>query len=205
MENRETFFARLEPFYAPSQMYDVKLAYMLAKFGHRAQVRKELVDGVPLRYFEHLRRVALVLIDQVKIVDPIMVIGALMHDSLEDTRDLSPGLLEHCFGADLVTIVRALSKVPKEGYIERLEMCTDWRVLLLKGCDRYDNLMSIEEMPVEFIAKQVKETRQKYVPLFKKMIDLTPVVHKDSAVNLYTMLVERLIQLEDKYEILHKY
>lgn len=201
MENRETFFARLEPFYAPSQMYDVTLAYMLAKFGHRAQVRNEIVDGAPLRYFEHLRRVALVLVDQVKITDPTMVIAALMHDALEDTRDLTPGLLEHCFGADLVTIVRGLSKVPKEGYIDRLGMCSDWRVLIIKACDRYDNLMSVEDVSPEFVAKQVRETREKYVAIFKRMAYLAPEPHEQNVWKLYNMIADRLNELEKKYDI----
>ncbi len=60
-ENRETFFSRLEPFLVPSQLLNIKLAYTLAKYGHRSQHRKELdINGEPVRYFEHVRRVTLV-------------------------------------------------------------------------------------------------------------------------------------------------
>ena len=40
-EDREAFFARVRPFFAPSTLLDVDLAYTFAKFAHRAQVRNE--------------------------------------------------------------------------------------------------------------------------------------------------------------------
>lgn len=36
MENKHTFQARLAPYFAPSDLMDIKLAYVLAKFGHKA-------------------------------------------------------------------------------------------------------------------------------------------------------------------------
>lgn len=180
-ENRESFFQRLDPFLAPSVMLDVQHAYTLSKYGHRAQVRKELDDhGEPVRYFEHVRRVAIILIDEAKIVRPEMVISALMHDIIEDAPNLPPALIEHCFGTDVVCIIKTLSKAPKEGYLERFHMCTDWRPYLIKACDRLDNLRSMEGTGVklDFRIKQVAETRNKYYPLFDRMLSLTPEEHK---------------------------
>lgn len=51
MENKETFQTRVKPYLAPLAQLDIKLAYCLAKFGHRAQVRKELVEGKLTRYY----------------------------------------------------------------------------------------------------------------------------------------------------------
>lgn len=178
-ENRESFFRRLEPFFVPSVMLDVELAYTLAKFGHRSQVRKEVdEDGTPVRYFEHVRRVALILIDEVRIVKRELVIAALLHDGIEDTRDLTPAMIEHCFGADVACIVKTLSKAPKEGYLERFYMCDDWRPYLVKACDRLDNLRSLSQSPPAFQAKQVAETRDKYYPLFDRMVDLVPAADR---------------------------
>src|SRR5574338_1238344 len=87
MENKETFQARVRPYFSPSEQLDVKLAYCLAKFGHRAQTRKELTEGKPTRYFEHVRRVAIVLMDEMKVINRDMIIAALLHDSVEDTND----------------------------------------------------------------------------------------------------------------------
>lgn len=174
-ENRASFFARLEPFLAPSVLMDVEHAYTLAKYGHRAQVRKELDDhGDPVRYFEHVRRVAIVLIDEVRIVKPEMIISALLHDVVEDAPNLPPALIEHCFGTDVCVMVKTLSKVPKESYLERFYMCTDWRPYVIKACDRLDNLRSLSSATREFRLKQIAETRDKYFQLFDRMLELTP-------------------------------
>lgn len=174
MENKETFQARIRPYFSPSDQLDVKLAYCLAKFGHRAQTRKELMeDGSPTRYFEHCRRVALIVMDEMKIMDRDMIIAALLHDSVEDTHDLTPELLEHCFGNEVISIVKLLSKVPKEGYTERLQNCPNWKVGAIKMCDRLDNLRSlmIPGNTLEFQKKQIKETKEKYFPIFDKTAD----------------------------------
>lgn len=174
MENKETFQARIQPYFSPSDQLDVKLAYCLAKFGHRAQTRKELTDGLPTRYFEHVRRVAIILMDEMKIIDRDMVITALLHDSVEDTHDLTPELLEHCFGNTVISMVKLLSKVPKEGYIERLNNCYNWKILAIKACDRLDNLRSlmVPGTTLEFQKKQIKETKEKYFPIFDRMVIL---------------------------------
>lgn len=142
-EDRERFFNRIA-FLPEADRMRIQLAYTLAKFAHRAQVRKEPgPDGKPLRYFEHVRRVALVLIDELKIARPEMITAALLHDGIEDTRDLTPDVIEFHFGADVGTLVKLLSKVPKEGFADRLLHFGDWRALMIKGCDRLDNLRSL--------------------------------------------------------------
>lgn len=174
-ENRESFFGRLEPFMAPSIMNDVQLAYTLAKYGHRSQVRKELDDfGDPVRYFEHVRRVAIILVDEVRIVRPEMIVSALLHDIIEDAPNLPPTMIEHCFGVDVTGIVKVLSKVPKEGYLDRFMMCTDWRPYVIKACDRLDNMRSLHFASMDFRIKQVAETRDKYYDLFDRMMVLVP-------------------------------
>jgi (p)ppGpp synthase/HD superfamily hydrolase len=168
MENKESFQKRLQPFFSPSGQLDIKLAYVLAKFGHRAQVRKELdVEGNPTRYFEHVRRVAIILMDELHIMDKNMIIAALLHDCFEDTEDITPELIEHSFGTDVVNIVKILSKVPKEGYHERLAHCCSWRVIAIKACDRLDNLRSLMTpgTTIEFQKKQIKETKEIYYPI----------------------------------------
>lgn len=176
-ENRELFFKRLQPYFAPSILNDVQLAYTLAKFGHRAQVRKEVdIDGVPIRYFEHVRRVTIILIDEVKVIRQELIIASLLHDGIEDTRDLTPEMIEHCFGTDVVNIVKVLSKDPKENYLDRFYTCNDWRPYLIKACDRLDNLRSLNVPGTSesFRQKQVQETQEKYFPLFDRMLELTP-------------------------------
>lgn len=177
-ENKETFHNRLAPYFSPAQQLDVKLAYVLAKFGHRAQFRKEIVDGKPKRYFEHVRQVSLIVMDECNIYDRDMIIAAILHDSLEDT-DLTPEILEHSFGTEVVSIVKCLSKVPKEGYHERLSSSDNWKVLAIKACDRLDNLRSlmVDGTSREFQKRQIKETKEVYFELFDKLITMAPVAH----------------------------
>lgn len=175
-ENKAAFFARLEPRLAPSDMARVRGAYYLAKYGHRAQVRKELgEDGKPLRYFEHVRRVALVLMDEAKVFDPDAVITALLHDALEDTDDIDAKVIEQFFGATVARRVRLLTKDPKEGYAERL-WDADWGTIAVKFCDRLDNLRSLDGCGEDFKAKQVKDTRVHYLSLFEQRMSSNPAM-----------------------------
>lgn len=178
-ENLESFFARLEPVLAPAEVMDVRLAYILAKHAHRWQVRRELDEsGRPKRYFEHLRRSALILVDELQLYDRDMIIAALLHDGIEDTRELTPELIEHCFGRTVARLVRCLSKKPKEGYLARLS-AADWRTLVIKACDRLDNLRSLDRpgVPPEFRSKQVAETKEGYFGLFDRLAQIAPPQH----------------------------
>lgn len=186
MENKETFQARIQPYFSPSEQLDIKLAYTLAKFGHRAQLRKELIDGKPIRYFEHVRRVAIILMDDLKIMDRDMIIAALLHDSLEDTQDLTAELLEHSFGTNVATMVTRLSKIPKEGYHERLKNCHHWQTLALKMCDRLDNLRSlmVPGVTLEFQKRQILETKEHYFPLFDQLIQMCPANYRAALISV---------------------
>jgi len=174
-ENKAAFFARLEPRLAPSDLARVRGAYYLAKYGHRAQVRKEKDSkGARLRYFEHVRRVAIVLMDEAKVFDPDLVITALLHDALEDTRDIDALVVEQFFGAAVARRVRLLTKVPKKGYVERL-WDADRETVLVKICDRLDNLRSLGDDKA-FRRKQIKETRDHYWPLFGERLGRCPAM-----------------------------
>lgn len=199
-ENRETFFRRLEPHLSPSELLDVQLAYTLSKFSHRAQKRVERDnDGQPVRYFEHPRRVTLILLDELRIYESDLIVAALLHDGIEDTRDLTPEMVEHCFGKDVVRIVKNVSKVPKEGYIERLEASVDWRPYVIKACDRLDNLRSLKGCDPKFVRKQCDETEQKYFRLFHRMIELTPVGYKQRVQELYDQIRRVKFEMMNDY------
>jgi (p)ppGpp synthase/HD superfamily hydrolase len=197
VENRESFFQRLYPFFSPKILRDIELAYILAKAAHRSQTRKELdaATGEPQRYFEHVRRATLIGIDLAQIVRPDTVIASILHDGIEDTRDLRPEMIEHVFGADVCGIVKVLSKDPKEGYLDRFYVCTDWRPYFVKACDRLDNLRSMAGATVEFRRKQVAETRDKYFRLFDRMVTLTPEEYRDGTRRLRELIAATTAQI----------
>jgi hypothetical protein len=126
-ENHDSFFQRIDPFFSPRELRKIDLAYMLAKYAHRAQTRNERDEqGVPVRYFEHVRRATLIGLDEAKIVRLDTTIASFLHDTREDTR-LGADQIEDCFGSEVCNIVKVLSKMPKEGYLDRFYMCPDWR------------------------------------------------------------------------------
>lgn len=169
-ENRESFFARLRPIMAPSDILKVEVAYALAKHAHRHQERKELdSSGNPIRYFEHLRGTALNAIDGLGINDPDIIIACLMHDSIEDTADIHPAMLEHLFGSHVAQMVTLLTKTAgeKETYFRRLSNYADAATVIVKGCDRLHNLRSMKDCEIAFIDKQIHETEEWVIPLLR--------------------------------------
>jgi len=175
LENKVTFLARIEHIFAPSDVLRTNLAYMMAKHAHRAQQRKEVDEsGRRVRYFEHVRRVALILMDsKVKIFTPEEVQVALLHDTLEDTEDVTPEILELAFGKSVTLGVMAMTKrlgLETKHYQRQLE-----RVPIapyIKLCDRVDNMRNckVEHVGNGFLQKQLTETRDKWLPWFRETI-----------------------------------
>lgn len=183
----------------PSQILDVDVAYALAKFSHRWQTRKELdSEGHPIRYFEHLRSAVLILIDELEIYDPKMIIGLFMHDSIEDTKDISALMLEHLFGTEVSLMVTMLTKDPVEGYYNRLMKFASARTLILKGCDNLSNMRTLEGCTPEFRAKQIRQSREHVFPLMDRAVHLakgTPYL--DAAYTVRALLTRQVAALED--------
>ena len=169
MENKSTFFARLEPVLPPSSIRFIKTAYIFSKFGHRAQSRKELdTEGNIVRYFEHPRRVALICIDEAKLFQPEAIQACLLHDTLEDTEDMDPEIIEHTFGPKVCSYVLGLTKNKGVPYIEQLKSSPYEEIVLVKMFDRLDNLRSLDNpgCSLDFKNKQIKETNEKYYDIF---------------------------------------
>ena len=203
LENKETFLNRLRPILAPSEILKIELAYVIVKDGHRGQYRKQVDgEGKPVRYFEHPRRVALILIDELGIYDPDLIIMALGHDTLEDTH-LSAELIEHCFGCRVIRNIRLLSKVPKEGYYERFMKFGTWEAMMVKMCDRLDNLRDIEGCSVEFIKKQVEDTQAHIYPLAGNLLAIVPDNQKSNAVRLANRIQKQVDKLKVQLTTIH--
>ena len=182
-ENKASFHARLEGQVLPSQLVKIKTAYMIAKHAHRAQERMELGhNGRKLRYFEHVRRVALTVMDNDHPLYPVWrwedVCAALLHDTIEDTKDVTAEILEELFGPEVCKLVMLLTKWPgkKNWYVRQVENGGE-RSIYLKMCDRIDNLRSLrsEEIGDEFRQKQKIETRDIWMPGPFKVFRHTPM------------------------------
>ena len=184
--NRENFLKRFEGF--PEETVEtIDYAYDLSKEAHRRQVRK-----TGERYFEHLRNVALILIDECKITDTNMLVASLLHDSGEDTpifgnstktyeewKQKSMFRLSKTFNPEVAEMVLALTKTNNANdfnskdeahhfYIENLKKASP-KTRLIKMADRLHNLRTLAGSSPEFIQKQIKETQEVYLPIFEDL------------------------------------
>lgn len=187
-ETYETFMQRCDVFLPHADCVLISIVYKLAKFSHRHDVRRDERDasGEPIRYFEHLRRVALILMD-VGIVDRTTLLVSLLHDSVEDTRLHAEEIALVC-GEDVSRRVLLASKTPKDGFRDRLVRFGDWKVLAVKIADRIDNLRSLGNSSAEFRRKQCNETAVMYLPLTDLAIQRAPDEYKENVRELAALL-----------------
>jgi (p)ppGpp synthase/HD superfamily hydrolase len=190
-ENRDMFIARLQSLpcaavFSEEEIDRIELTYDLAKYAHRGQARK---SGE--RYFEHPRRATLTLLDEVNVIEARTLMDALLHDAYEDSaKYLTPSKIRIVCGPDVERDIRLLSKVPKEGSFERLSCYAEWQPILVKGCDRLDNLRSLVETSDEFKRKQLRETEEHYLPLFRRLAEQdAPARYRASCVKLYNLII----------------
>jgi guanosine-3',5'-bis(diphosphate) 3'-pyrophosphohydrolase len=170
METFESFVQRCELYFTHEQVILLRIMYKLGKFSHRFDTRKDEVgpNGEPLRYWEHVRRVMLILVEEVGLIDFHTLCVAGLHDTVEDTR-LVPEEISLLFGPAICRSVLLVSKRPKAGFLKRLRRHGTWRELAVKVADRIDNLRSLGNSTPEFRAKQIQETLAHYPDLVERM------------------------------------
>lgn len=171
IENKAKFFKRLKGKVSKRKFKLIRYAYDAAKSGHREQFRD---NGV--RYFEHCRETALILMDELEIYEPSMIIAALLHDMLEDNFLLNPWRLKHTFGRKVAYLVTTVTKPKKtnkkyhsdherhEAYFKRINGAKV-RVKLLKLADRLHNTRTLGECSPGKIERKYQETIKVYLPL----------------------------------------
>ncbi|MDP3958162.1 MAG: RelA/SpoT family protein [bacterium] len=136
-------------------------AYAFAKQAHAGQKR---YSGEP--YFNHIFAVATLLAEMK--MDPVTIAAGFLHDALEDAH-LSEEELEREFGKEIVFLVKGVTKLGKLKYrgLERhteslrkffIAMAQDFRVLIIKLCDRLHNAKTLEHVPKDKRARIALET-----------------------------------------------
>jgi GTP pyrophosphokinase len=170
-ENRASFMKRFVLKITPDDMFKLDFAYDLAKSGHSKQFRD---SGV--RYFEHVRGTAIILIDELGISEVEINIGALLHDTFEDTFLLTAERAAIIFGKRVADLVSAVSK-PKKGdprfssdserhqfYFKQLAAASvDAKILKL--ADRLQNMRTLGSCLPEKQTRKINETHWVYFPL----------------------------------------
>ena len=149
----------------------IQKALLIIKKYHGGVKRK---SGEP--FFTHPIAVALILLDHTQ--DQDTVVGALLHDTVEDTS-LSITQIKALFGDNVAFIVskvtnlednlRRISLDDHEN-LHRLTNCEDNRVTLVKLSDRLHNMRTIKHHPSLNKQKNIaNETLSFFVPMAKQL------------------------------------
>ncbi len=160
--------------YYPSADLDmIRRAYHFATKAHAGQMRK---SGDP--YVTHPIAVANI-ITELKL-DDASVCAGLLHDAVEDTS-ATVAELTGSFGEEVAFLVDGVTKLGKLPYSTReerqaenfrkmlLAMARDIRVILVKFCDRLDNMRTLVHMPAAKQERIATETMQIYAPLANRL------------------------------------
>lgn len=151
----------------------VRRAYEFAAAAHEGQTRK---SGDP--YVTHPLAVAQIIAELR--LDMSSLCAALLHDAVEDTSATVEQLSEQ-FGKEVAFLVDGVTKLGKLPYSTReeqqaenfrkmlLAMARDIRVILVKLCDRLDNMRSLNHLPPEKQERIAAETMQIYAPLANRL------------------------------------
>ena len=140
---------------------------------HQHQKRK---DGSP--YIIHPLAVAEIVCEMGLDIDAIL--GALLHDCIEDT-DASHEEIEKIFGATVAELVEGVTKLTRANFstseqaqMENLRkmfmaMSKDIRVVLIKIADRLHNMRTMQYQTPEKQIKKCRETMDIYAPLAHRL------------------------------------
>jgi guanosine-3',5'-bis(diphosphate) 3'-pyrophosphohydrolase len=173
MHELEQILSEVAGYYPAADIPMVRRAYQFAAAAHDGQTRK---SGDP--YVTHPLAVARI-IAELKL-DVASVCAGLLHDCVEDTSATVDQLGE-IFGKEIAFLVDGVTKLGKLPYSTReeqqaenfrkmlLAMARDIRVILVKLCDRLDNMRSLEHLPPEKQERIAAETMQIYAPLANRL------------------------------------
>ncbi len=151
----------------------VRRAYDFASRAHEGQTRR---SGDP--YVTHPLSVAEI-IAELKL-DIASVCAGLLHDCVEDTS-ATVEQLTTLFGKEIAFLVDGVTKLGKLPWSTKeeqqaenfrkmlLAMARDIRVILVKLCDRLDNMRSLHHLPPEKQERIAAETMQIYAPLANRL------------------------------------
>jgi GTP diphosphokinase / guanosine-3',5'-bis(diphosphate) 3'-diphosphatase len=151
----------------------IEAAFEVARKAHAGQVRR---SGEP--YLAHPLGVAMILAELG--LDDVTLVGALLHDAVEDTS-VTLGDLEQQFGTEVTAIVDGVTKLDRLQFDSReaqqaatlrkmlVAMATDIRVLLIKLADRLHNMRTIASLPDEKQRRIAQETLDVYAPLAHRL------------------------------------
>ncbi len=169
----EQLIAKVKPKLNGDDEENLRGAYKLALDSHGEQRRK---SGEP--YILHPLEVARICFEEIGL-GPTAVIGAILHDVVEDTPVTQADILK-IFGPKISKIVDGLTKIdglynvessPQAANLKKVlsTLVEDVRVILIKLADRLHNMRTIDAMPRHKQIGIAAETSYIYVPLAHRL------------------------------------
>lgn len=165
----------LATYLEPDHIDQVRKAYIFASEAHEGQYRK---SGEP--YVTHPLAAACILADMH--MDHYTLMGALLHDVIEDTP-ATKTVLEKKFGETVAEIVDGVSKLNKmesqelsreqkqaEDFVKMtMAMSKDIRVILVKLADRMHNMRTLGALSNEKRRRIARETLEIFAPIAQRL------------------------------------
>jgi GTP pyrophosphokinase len=151
----------------------IQRAYDYSFKMHAGQTRK---SGEP--YVVHPVSVAGIIADLR--LDAASVCAGLLHDVVEDTLATTDDITK-AFGVEIAELVDGVTKLSKINFTSKedrqaenfrkmvVAMARDIRVLVIKLCDRLDNMRTLEHMKPEAQERIARETVEIYAPLSNRL------------------------------------
>ncbi len=170
VENRESFFRRIAILYPPS---DHRYLEIERAYDHMKDAFRDVCRESGERYFEHLRAVALILIEYLRVRDHRLIIAGLCHDSVEDSEYWTVERIRNEFGDYVAWLVDFMTKPSKEEYPDRKDRdrvyhsrfrAAPREFFLLKLSDRLHNMLTLDARIEEKRQRKIMETRNFYLP-----------------------------------------
>ena len=172
-DGQDALIKACAPKFTPGEMELLQKAIDFAKQTHADQKRE---SGEP--YYIHPEQVAIMLSEMG--MDSHTVIAGLLHDVIEDGKDVDAQKLANLFGKDIAEMVDGVTKLTKTGNRELvtreeaqaenlrkmfLAIAKDVRVVIIKLADRLHNMRTLEYCCEEKRIRKAKETLEVYAPL----------------------------------------
>lgn len=163
----------VKKYLTPSEVVKVQEACIFGAFLHQEQARS---SGEP--YIFHPIEVAQIL-TEVQLDSP-SIIGAILHDVIEDT-DVTKEEIAEKFGSDVAHIVEGVSKLTRikfgskeEAKAENLRkmilaMTQDIRVIMVKLADRLHNMRTLGSLAAYKKKRIAKDTLEIYAPISARL------------------------------------
>ena len=155
---------------------DRELIQQAIEYAARKHIDQERKDGSP--YIIHPLAVAQIVVEMG--LDTDAVLGALLHDCIEDT-DASKDEISRQFGESIAEMVEGVTKLTRANFSsseERqmenlrkmfLAMSKDIRVVLIKIADRLHNMRTMQYQTPEKQISKCRETMDIYSPLAHRL------------------------------------